>query len=273
MNFTGFNNADFTFNDSATLPRVSLNAYSAVFAQHPDGHHVSLQDPGNSHHHAHDYFKSVLKTGANQLIDETEVVTESIAQHKYSQLANASYTYYNSKGNADTVHDGLDSSYIDDLSGFRVDTDLSSRDNVVLHNSATGETHVAYRGTADREFFKDWKVNGEIAGGSTHTTRVKDAQVQFDNVASKYGKNNLTVSGHSQGGHVSYEMAVRNDVEGFHYNPAINSTQVRNAGQYAGNVSQQMVYKQPLDFASPLAYNKNLAKSNTKLNIVQNLHG
>ena len=105
---------------------------------------------------------------------------------------------------------------------------------------------MAYRGTADREFFKDWKVNGEIAGGSTHTTRVQEAQVQFDNVASKYGKNNLTVSGHSQGGHVSYEMAVRNDVEGFHYNPAINSTQVRNAGQYAGNMSQQMVYKQPL---------------------------
>ena len=273
MNFTGFNNADFTFNDSATLPRVSLNAYSAVFAQHPDGHHVSLQDPGNSHHHARDYFKSVLKTGANQLIDETEVVTESIAQHKYSQLANASYTYYNSKGNAGTVHEGLDSSYIEDLNGFRVDADLSSRDNVVLHNSATGETHVAYRGTADREFFKDWKVNGEIAGGSTHTTRVQEAQVQFDRVVGKYGDSNLTVSGHSQGGHVSYEMAVRNDVEGFHYNPAINSTQVRNAGQYAGNVSQQMVYKQPLDFASPLAYNKNLSKSNTKLNIVHNLHG
>ena len=167
MNFTGFNNADFTFNDSATLPRVSLNAYSAVFAQHPDGHHVSLQDPGNSHHHAHDYFKSVLKTGANQLIDETEVVTESIAQHKYSQLANASYTYYNSKGNAGTVHEGLDNSYIEDLSGFKVDADLSSRDNVVLHNSATGETHVAYRGTADREFFKDWKVAKSRAGPRT----------------------------------------------------------------------------------------------------------
>jgi hypothetical protein len=276
MNFTGFNNADFTFNDSATLPHESLdqmNAYSAVFAQHPDGHHVSSQDPGNSHHHAHDYFRAALK---NQLIDETEVVTESIAQHKYSQLANASYTYYNSKGNAGTVHEGLDSSYIDDLSGFKVDAGLSSRDNVVLHNSATGETHVAYRGTTDQmsgQFFEDWKVNGEIAGGSTHTTRVQEAQVQFDSVVGKYGDSNLTVSGHSQGGHVSYEMAVRNDVEGFHYNPAINSTQVREAGRYAGNVSQQMVYKQPLDFASPLAYNKNLAKSNTKLNIVHNLHG
>ena len=34
-----------------------------------------------------------------------------------------------------------------------------------------------------------------------------------------------------------------------------------------------MIFKQPLDFASPLAYNKNLGKSNTKLNIVHNLHG
>ena len=283
MNFTGFNNASLTFNDSASLPRESLdhvydrnNAYSAVFDQHSSGHFVSSQDPGNSHRHAHDYLKSVLKTGAHQLIDETEVVTESVAQHKYSQLANASYNYYNSKGDAAAVHEGLDSSHIEDLGGVEVDESLSTRDNLVLHNSATGETHVAYRGTTDKmsgQFFKDWKVNGEIAGGSTHTTRVKDAQVQFDRVAGKYGKNNLTVSGHSQGGHVSYEMAVRNDVRGFHYNPAINSTQVRNAGQYAGNVSEQMVYKQPLDFASPLAYNKNLGKSNTKLNIVQNLHG
>ena len=283
MEFSGFNNSNLTFNDSASLPRESLdqiygrnNAYQAVFDQHPEGHHVSSQDPGNSHHHAHDYFKSVLKTGANQLIDETEEVTESIAQHKYAQLANSSYTWYNSKGDVDAVHGGLDVPYIDDLGGFKVDESLSSRDNLVLHNEITGETHIAYRGTTDKmsgQFFKDWKVNGEITTGSTHTTRVKDAQVQFDNVASKYGKNNLTVSGHSQGGHVSYEMAVRNDVEGFHYNPAINSTQVRDAGRYSGNISEQAVFKQPLDFASPLAYNKNLAKSNTNLNIVHNIHG
>ena len=94
MNFTGFNNADLTFNDSASLPRESLdhvydrnNAYSAVFDQHSSGHFVSSQDPGNSHRHAHDFLRSGLKAGANQLIDETEVVTESVAQHKYSQLA------------------------------------------------------------------------------------------------------------------------------------------------------------------------------------------
>ena len=90
INFTVFNNVDFSLNDSATLPREYLdqmNAYQAVFDQHPGGHLVSLRDPGNSHHHAHDYFRAALK---NQLIDETEVVTESIAQFKYLQLANAS---------------------------------------------------------------------------------------------------------------------------------------------------------------------------------------
>lgn len=59
-------------------------------------------------------------------------------------------------------------------------------------------------GRSQYSTFKQWKVNGEIAGGSTHTKRVKEAQEQFDRVVEKYGKNNLTVSGHSQGAHVSY---------------------------------------------------------------------
>ena len=286
MEFSGFNNSNLTFNDSASLPRESLdrmygrnNAYSAVFDQHPEGHHVLAQDPNVTHRHANDYFKTALKAGASQLIDATEEVSESIAQHKYSQLANSSYTFHNSKGNTGAVHESLgdpDFSYIEDLGGFDVDISLSTKDNLVLHNEITGETHVAYRGTTDKmssQFFEDWKVNGEIAGGSTHTTRVQEAEAQFDQVITKYGKNNLTVSGHSQGGHISYEMGVRNDVRGFHYNPAINSTQVLEAGRYSGNVSEQVVFKQPLDFASPLAYHKNLAKSKTKLNIVQNLHG
>ena len=37
-----------------------------------------------------------------------------------------------------------------------LDAGLSSRDNLVLHNSATGETHVAYRGTTD-------KISGLVA--------------------------------------------------------------------------------------------------------------
>ena len=46
------------------------------------------------------------------------------------------------------------------------------------------------------------------------------------------------------------------------------------SSSYSSGVSVVVVVSViTLDFASPLAYNKNLAKSNTKLNIVQNLHG
>ena len=299
MNFTGYDNANLFFDDSSTIQRESVDeiyddgerpyghksVYNAVFRPHPlnNEHHVhepaTERQPEASGSHAEEYLRSTLKAGANQLIDETEEVTESIAQHKYSQLANASYTHYNTKGDVDAVHDSLKDpklSYIEDLGGFEVDKELSTLDNLVLHNATTGETNIAHRGTTDKvseQFFKDWTINGHIAGGNSNTKRVKDAQAQFDRVVGKYGKNNLTVSGHSQGSHVSYEMAVRNDVEGFHYNPAINSTQVRDAGRYSGNISEQAIFKQPLDFASPLAYNKNLAKSNTNLNIVHNIHG
>jgi hypothetical protein len=67
------------------------------------------------------------------------------------------------------------------LKGFKGDEELSTIDNLVLHNSETGESHISYRGTTDnpmrtKSFLNDWKINGEIAGGSTHTKRVQQAQ-------------------------------------------------------------------------------------------------
>jgi len=259
------------------------SAYAEHIAPRPSAYaeHITYDDDDTDevNFNLTNFLKSQVASGIDHLTDETKEVVETLAQHKYSKLADASYTHYNTKGDVDAVHEGLSDdnlSYIDDLADFKVDESLSTRDNLVLHNEVTGETHIAYRGTTDKvsgQFFKDWKVNGQITGGSTHTTRVKQAQEQFGEVVSKYGKENLSVSGHSQGGHVSYEIGVKNDVPGYHYNPAINSTQVKEAGRYAGNVSEQAVFKQPLDFASPLAYHKNLAKSNTKVNIVHNLHG
>ena len=131
-------------------------------------------------------------------------------------------------------------------------------DNLVLHNAKTGETHVSFRGTTDnplrtKSFVKDWKINGEIAGGSTHTSRVKTAEKQMDKVIGKYGKENMSLSGHSQGGHVSYEMGVKYDIPSHSFNPAINSTQVEDAAKYSANESKQIIYKTPLDSASGLA--------------------
>ena len=227
------------------------------------------------------FMKTALKKGATYMVDETEIVSESLEQHKYARLANSSYDYFNSKGKIESVHYGLNSSdfeYISDLKGFRVDTEMSTIDNLVLYNSQTGETHISYRGTTDnpmrtKTFLNDWKTNGEITGGSTHSTRVRHAERQFDKVVTKYGKQKLSVSGHSQGGHVSYEIATRHDITGHHFNPAINTTQIKDAPKYVLNESEQIVYKTAVDFASPLAYNKKLKISNTEVKIINNLKG
>ena len=281
MNYTGFGGG---YDEDANTTKVDFHP---VFQLHPSGHVVTkdVEEPerGQPPKNAFDVLgTNTLKYAGSQIADEVEVVTESMAQHKYSRLANASYDYFNTNGDANAVHDGLKDSkyaYIQDLKDFKVDDELSTIDNVVLHNKVTGETHVSFRGTTDRPvgktktFLNDWKINAETAGGSTRTSRMKGASKQMDEVISKYGKTNLTVSGHSAGGGISYQQAVKHDLEGFHFNPAINTTHVKQAGRYAENAAVQNVYKTPLDFASPMAYHKKLKGSNTKLNVTQNLRG
>ena len=148
-----------------------------------------------------------------------------------------------------------------------------------MHNAKTGQVTVSYRGTTDnpmrtKSFLKDWRINGHIAGGKSNTIRVKQGQKQLDKVIEKYGKNELTLSGHSLGGHVSYEMGVANDIPSYSYNPAINTSQLKSAEKYTENTSQHVIFKTPLDFASPLAHDtKPLAKSNTTVKLVNNLVG
>lgn len=267
MDFSGFE----TYDPDAYQKKVDLSTFGAhreMFQEHPQGHSIlrgNNTDVSDTTSHAVRQISSILTSS----FGETAEVVESQAQHKYGNLANASYNWFNSKGDPFKVQ----------TSGFKVDETLSTKDNVVLHNLETGETHISYRGTTDNptgrtgQFFKDWKINGEIAGGSTHSHRVIEAETQIESVIEKYGRDNLTLSGHSQGGHVSYEMGVRNNLNGYHFNPAINKTQVEEAGKYIGNTAEQQIYKTPLDFASPLAYHDNLTKSNTKLNIVGNLKG
>ena len=220
--------------------------------------------------------KTAVKESVNKGLDATEEVVETIAQHKYARLANASYDYFNSKGDPDAVAKGLSDpkySYIDDLAGFEMDKDLSTIDNLVLHNAATGETVVSYRGTTDnplgetKNFLNDWKTNAQIAGGKTNTQRVREADAQMDRVISKYGKENLKTVGHSQGGHVSFELGQKYDVPSYSYNPAINKTQA--FSEFEGSAEHQ-IFKTPLDFASPLAYKK---MPGTNVKITQNIKG
>ena len=103
------------------------------------------------HKHLKDNILGTLKSKAGKLLDSTEVVKDSFNQQKYSRLANSSYDYFNSNGDADAVEKGLsDSDYSHlGLENYKVDKELSSIDNVVIHNKISGETHISFRGTTD----------------------------------------------------------------------------------------------------------------------------
>ena len=253
----------------------SGNALDAVFQQHDFGHHVYSYRPTNT---LSADLSAHIGERLESDIDTKHKDVESIDQHKYARLANASYDNFN----GESVHENLRKSqyhYIGDLKDFEMDDELSTKDDLVLHNAKTGETVISYRGTTDdpvgkpKNFVNDWLVNGQIAGGSTHTSRAKTAEKQADQVIQKYGKQNLVVTGHSQGGGISYHIATKYDLEGHHYNPAINHSNVAQAGKYANNKNAQNIYKTHLDFASPLAYSKHLKKSNTAVHTVGTIKG
>ena len=155
----------------------SGNALDAVFQQHDFGHHVySYRLTNTLSADLGDHIGERLESDINKKHKDAE----SIDQHKYARLANASYDHFNGK----SVHENLRKSqydHIGDLKDFEMDDELSTKDDLVLHNAKTGETVISYRGTTDdpvdkpKNFVNDWLVNGQIAGGSTHTSRAKTA--------------------------------------------------------------------------------------------------
>ena len=148
--------------------------------------------------------------------DGTAMVTETLEQHKYSRFAMASYH----KENATQVTELLSKN--EETTGFVLDKELSTAEHSVFHNETTGETTVSYRGTATID---DINTDTQILlGRETHSARLKRSQAIFDRVVLKYDKDKTTVTGHSLSGNLSMHIAEANNIEGYHFNPAISAT-------------------------------------------------
>ena len=291
---SGFEPYDMSWNDDDSTPRTDLGdllnptgeAYEMPESRSPTP--IDTPDePGDTedeHDVPHPAQESDLKKDIHHnfsqvsnlasMLEGVESTTESVAQHKYSRLAQSSYDYFNSKGNADLVNTNLKNpkySHINDLNGFELDKELSTLDDAVLHNKLTGETVISFRGTTSNiketnAFLKDWEVNSKIMfnpKSAENTRRMKNAFSNTENVISKYGKDNLKVVGHSQGGYVSSSVAQKLDLEGHHYNPAISVRQINQnkKGMFFKNTAEQNIYKTHTDFASPLAYDRHIQKN------------
>ena len=293
QDITGFETHDISANDDYDLPRTDLGD---ILNPIEEGNETTDTESGATiettesgadaddhdvpHPDQETHLKKDIHHGFSQvsnlasMLEGVESTTEEVAQHKYSRLAQSSYDYFNSKGDADLVNKNLKNpkySHVEDLKGFELDKELSTLDDAVLHNATTGETVISFRGTTSniketKAFLKDWEINSKIMfnpKSAENTRRLKNAFANTENVIGKYGKDNLKVVGHSQGGYVSSSVAQKLDIEGFHYNPAISVRQINQnrKGMFFRNTSKQSIYKTHTDFASPLAYDRNIRKN------------
>ena len=156
QDITGFETHDISANDDYDTPRTDL---ADILNPDGEGYEIDNQTgatiettrpPGEDEDHdvphpnqetdlkkdIHHNFSQVSNLAS--MLEGTESTTESIAQHKYSRLAQSSYDYFNSKGDADLVNKNLKNpkySHVNDLKGFELDKELSTLDDAVLHLS------------------------------------------------------------------------------------------------------------------------------------------
>jgi hypothetical protein len=103
---------------------------------------------------------------------------------------------------AGTLRDLLESSYSgQDVDGFIIDNELSSDFAKVYYNPTTDKAVVAHRGTSGAS---DWANNAVFGVGGKdayrYTERYKASEASQIGARDKYGKENITTIGHSQGG-------------------------------------------------------------------------
>ncbi len=162
---------------------------------------------------------------------------ESVEQHKYARIAMASY-YYNDQEYVNELF-----SYMSELDDFVLDYQLSTEEHSVFHNTTTNETVIAYRGTTNLE---DVKTDSHILmGREKNTERYKRSEAVYEKTREKYD-GSISTTGHSLGGGASLHVAEKYDTRGYHYNPAISSTQVFSTDHY-DNQSEQTIYRTKLD--------------------------
>ena len=84
-----------------------------------------------------------------------------------------------------------------EIEGFLLDTELSNKTAKVYHNPTSGETVVAHRGTSGA---KDWVNNvAYLTGNYEKTDRYKMGKKNQQKAEEKYGAENISTLGHSQG--------------------------------------------------------------------------
>lgn len=118
----------------------------------------------------------------------------------------------------------------ENLEGYDIDTSLSNNKGTVYVNKKTGKVTLAFAGTQVskknwRQGVKDvWADVHIAAGAESSSEEFKKSEKQYMAVTSKYGKENVDLTGHSLGGtkaaYLSHKYGAQADV----YNMGISPT-------------------------------------------------
>ena len=151
-------------------------------------------------------------TVANEFIPKTKTVYETIAQHKYSRFANASY-YFKRQ---DFVKEFFNE--MRETRGFQIDKELSNDEVSVFVNRITNEVVVSYRGTSS---IKDVGTDLMVLTSTERLSgRVRSSLKLMEQVLRKYTGFKVISTGHSLGGFLSRIVSNSFGLESHNFNPA-----------------------------------------------------
>jgi hypothetical protein len=154
-------------------------------------------------------------------IEPENLVKQSILKQKIKGTSNLPPFVKGGKRTANEIKDFLEASYQEtppeELDGFVLDKSLSSKTAKVYYNPNTNEAVVAHRGTKG---MLDWGNNLAYAlGYYDYTQRYKQGKSVQDKAEKKYGKQNISTLGHSQGAILSRKLGA-DTKEVINVNPA-----------------------------------------------------
>lgn len=127
---------------------------------------------------------------------------------------------------SDGAYGGHDMSHL----GYTIDKEHSNRNRTLYHNAETGKAVLAFRGTELHTKNKkgDLGTDALLALGLQKlSSRFRNAKKATGHAIEKYGKDNLTLTGHSLGGSQALYANSHYKVPAHTYNPGVSPSMVR----------------------------------------------